>query len=76
MSKPRASHYRKRLDPIGAIVWEMIDGHSTMEQIIDRFSREYRLSFHEARVAVAKFVTALTRMGAARVEPPKQDVDE
>lgn len=65
--KPRATHYRRKLDRLGAIVWDRIDDSSTMEAIIQTFSQDYRISFHEARIAVMQFITMLTRIGAVRM---------
>ena len=50
-----------RLDPVGLEVWKACDGERTIQQIINDFSREHRVSFHEARIAVMQFVQTLAK---------------
>ena len=51
------------LDKIGTEIWSMCDGALTVENIIDRFSKKYSLSFHESRVAVTDYIRSLVRRG-------------
>ena len=55
---------RYDVDRIGARVWRLCDGNHTVEAIIDEFAAAYRLSFHEARVAVTSFIRNLVQRGA------------
>lgn len=50
-----------RLDRLGMEVWYACNGQRTMEQIIERFSKKYQISFHEARVSVVQFMRMLTQ---------------
>ena len=60
---PLRTHRALALDAPGREVWEMCDGQTTTETIIDRFSRSHYLSFHEARLAVMQYMQMLTRNG-------------
>lgn len=55
------------LDPIGASIWRSCDGTRTVEQIVEKFAIEHRLSFHESRVSVTGYVKALLQRGALAV---------
>jgi hypothetical protein len=60
--RPRLKH-TMILDNIGVKILEMSDGKQTVENIIDKFSEEYKLSFHEARVSVTEYIKQLVQRG-------------
>ena len=60
--RPRLSR-RYYLDRLGTSVWELCDGQRTVEAVVDEFARRYRLSFHEARVAVTGYLRDLVHRG-------------
>jgi hypothetical protein len=67
---PLRSHRRIHLDTLGAQVFNLCDGHRTVETIIDRFAVPHRLSFHESRAAVVTFLRSLIQRGAIAVALP------
>ncbi|HNR94140.1 MAG TPA: PqqD family protein [Kiritimatiellia bacterium] len=56
------------LDEPGSLVWEMCDGRTTVENIIDAFAEKYGLTFHESRVAVTQHIKSLISRGVLAVE--------
>ncbi len=55
---------RTVLDRLGTQIWDLCDGHNTVEQIVDCFAERHKLSFHEARVAVTGYIKNLVGRGA------------
>lgn len=55
------------LDALGQQVWSHCDGRSSVEEIVDRFKDEHRLSFHEARAAVTGFLQRLIQRGVLAI---------
>jgi hypothetical protein len=66
------------LDAMGEAVWSACDGDSTVEQIVDRFARQHKLRFHEARLHVMTFMQMLMQrnlivlVGQDQAPPPGQ----
>jgi len=58
-------------DQIGTQIWRQCDGRHTVEDIIDHFAQTYRLSFHEARVAVTQYLGSLVQRGTIAMEVEK-----
>ena len=56
---PYRDRRRVQLDSLGAQVWDLCDGRTTLERIIDRFADLHRLRFHEARLSVMAFIRML-----------------
>ncbi len=56
---------RKRvlLNGIGKEVWQLCIGDVSVEQIVDEIAKRYRLTFHEARVAVTSYIRELVSRG-------------
>ena len=58
------SQFRQvRLDAPGTAVLDLCDGQRTIEQIIDTFAGENKLSFREAQLAVVQFFRELVQRG-------------
>ncbi len=55
--------YRRRkgieLDNLGREVWDACDGNRSVENIVSDFANRHNLQFHEARIAVSKFLQSL-----------------
>jgi len=64
-----------RLDTLGTEVWNMINGRTTTEAMIERFAERYHVSFHEARLSVTHFLQLLTRNDAIVVTAGRHKVD-
>lgn len=52
-----------RLDRLGAEVWRMCDGTRTVESVVEQFADAHGLTFHEARVSVTGYLSALVQRG-------------
>jgi hypothetical protein len=55
------------LDGIGRHLWLDCDGRRTVEEIVDRFKDEQRLTFHEARAAVTGYLEKLIQRGVLAI---------
>lgn len=64
-----------RLDPIGSRVWSLCDGHRTVEEVVDAVASQYRLSFHESRVAVTGYLKTLIQRGVLAIEMAEDAVE-
>jgi hypothetical protein len=51
------------LDAIGADVWKMLDGQTTVQQIVRALARKYQLSAREAEISLQQFFRELGRRG-------------
>jgi hypothetical protein len=52
-----------QLDILGTGVWDLVDGKSTVMEIIDSFAGLYQLYHKEAEVSVIQFLRELGRRG-------------
>jgi len=64
--RPRRER-RFRLEALGSRVWHLCDGERTVEEIVDIFAIQFGLTFHEARVAVTRYMKTLVQHGALAV---------
>lgn len=55
------------LDQIGVDLLDLCDGKRTVENIIEEFAIENKLSFREAQLPVTQFLTSLTEHGILAV---------
>jgi hypothetical protein len=68
---PFSPHRRVQLDGPGSSVLDLCDGQRTVEQIIETFARDNRLTFREGQLAVTQFLRELVRRGmVVLVETP------
>ena len=51
------------LDTLGAMVWGMVDGETTVAAIIRKFAANSGLSLHEAEISVTAFLRELGKRG-------------
>jgi len=58
-----ASKKKLQLDALGSTVWNMLDGHRTVRQVVQTFTRTHQLHPKEAEVAVTQFIRELGRRG-------------
>jgi len=47
------------LDEVGGFVWELCDGNNTVETIVQKTGREYKMNRREAEVSVTMFLQML-----------------
>jgi hypothetical protein len=52
-----------KLDGIGRFVWQWCDGKRPVETLVEEVADREELSFHEARIAVTRFLEELVRRG-------------
>ena len=50
---------RVELDEVGGYVWELCDGQNTVEAIVQKTGREYKMNRREAEVSVTMFLQML-----------------
>jgi hypothetical protein len=60
---PFPGHRRVQLDAPGSQVLRLCDGRRTVEEVIETFAKEHKLSFREGQVAVTAFLRELLRRG-------------
>jgi len=58
------------LDRLSGRVWDLCDGVRTVEEIVEIFAAEEKLTFHEARVAVTQVIEGLVRRGGLAIAMP------
>ncbi|WP_245577158.1 PqqD family protein [Maridesulfovibrio zosterae] len=51
------------LDEMGTLVWEMIDGNTSVKKIANKFAETYKVLPREAEVATASFLKDLGKRG-------------
>lgn len=54
---------RIALDGVGAEVLRLCDGRRTVEEVIETFAQDHKLSFREAQIAVTQFLGDLLKRG-------------
>ena len=59
----RSSTRKLQLDELGTQVWDLIDGSTTVQRLIQRFAEDYQLHLKEAEVSVSRFLRELGRRG-------------
>ena len=52
-----------QLDELGTSVWDMINGKSSVRQLVEGFAKLHRLEAREAEVSVSQFLRELGRRG-------------
>jgi hypothetical protein len=52
-----------QLDELGTQMWDLIDGSTTVQSLIQRFAEDYQLHLKEAEVSVSRFLRELGRRG-------------
>ena len=67
---PWSSHRRVQLDGAGTAVLQLCDGRRNVEQVIETFAREHKLSFRESQLAVTQFLRELLRRGIVALVGP------
>jgi hypothetical protein len=60
---PFSERRRVELDPAGRAVLDLCDGIRTVEEVIERFGEEHRLSFRESQLSVTRFLRELLQRG-------------
>lgn len=64
------------LDSIGTDVWLMIDGETTVEQIVQALAKKYQLSAREAEISLQQYLQNLGRRGYIGFTEASDDASE
>ncbi len=59
------------LDEIGSWILNLCDGSRTVEDIIEGFSQQHKLTFHEARVSITGYMKLLVQRGILAIAVQK-----
>jgi len=70
---PYSTHRRVQLDRPGTEVLDLCDGRRTVEQIVEKFAADHKLTFREAQLAIGQFLQSLTQRGLIAVACPVED---
>jgi hypothetical protein len=57
------------LNEIGAAIWQMIDGHNCVSQIVDAITRQYQVDAEDAEKDVLDFLASLEAANLIRPLP-------
>jgi hypothetical protein len=52
------------LNDVGARIWELIDGHASVEEITSTIVREYEVDVPQAKADVVEFLAQMKKIGA------------
>ena len=52
------------LNDVGALIWELLDGRNTLEDIKDSIAAEFTVSKQEASVDLCEYIDHLAALGA------------
>lgn len=63
---------RFTLDELGAFVWEMCDGETTVRTLINRFASEFKLNRKEAEVSMVEYLKTLAKKGIIGIAVPEE----
>ena len=67
---PWSGHRRVQLDGAGRAVLELCDGRRNVEEVIETFAQEHKLSFRESQLAVTQFLRELLQRGIVALVGP------
>ena len=67
---PWGDRRRVQLDAPGSAVLALCDGRRNVEQIIETFAENHKLSFRESQLAVTQFLRELLRRGVVAIVGP------
>lgn len=65
-----------QLDEMGSLVWTLMDGKRTVQDMLNVLSQRYKLNRREIEVALTSFLRELGRRGLIGFRPPYGDEDE
>lgn len=63
VSAPRDMSKSFELDALGVLVWTSCDGRTSVQQIIRRLAKQYKLTEREAEVGTIQFLHLLVKKG-------------
>jgi hypothetical protein len=69
---PAGSSKTFELDAIGVVVWNALDGKTSVEQVIKRVAGKYNLNLREAQVPTLQFLQTLMKKGLVGVPAEKR----
>ncbi len=57
-----------QLDAMGSVVWQLIDGENSTQNIIKEFSKKYSITIQEAEQSVTAFLVELGKRGLVAMQ--------
>ena len=67
---------RYSLDELGAFVWDMCDGETTVRTMINRFAEKHRLSRKEAEISMVEYLKSLASKGIIGIVVPEEPQEQ
>ena len=75
-NRPDSATRRFELDQLGTEVWKMMDGRTTVRQMIERFAEKHHLNLSEAEVAMLTYLRTLSGRGIMVLAMPDNSADD
>jgi hypothetical protein len=69
---PEGASKTFELDQMGMLVWDNIDGKTSVQQLIRKLAKRYQVSLREAEVSTLTFLNMLTRKGLVGMQVPEK----
>ena len=60
---PAPEHRGMVLDEIGTVIWELCDGNTTVEGLVNTIRQRYKLNRRETEASVTQFLKTLAQRG-------------
>lgn len=60
------------LDAVGIQIFDLCDGETTVDQIVQKYTKRYKVDRHEAEIAVTTFMRSLVQRGLVTMMVPKK----
>lgn len=76
LSKIEDLEKRYSLDELGAFVWDMCDGQTTVRAMINRFAEKHRLSRKEAEISMVEYLKSLAGKGIIGIVVPGEPEEQ
>jgi len=73
---PFSKYRRVELEAAGAEIFRLCDGKRRVEDVIEKFAIDHKLSFREAQLPVGKFLTQLTERGLLAIVGLQKDSEK
>ena len=73
LAKASSGERKIDLDEVGTFVWDICDRETTVRQMIERLSVEYKMNRKEAEVSLFAFLQTLAKKGLVSIIVPAPD---
>jgi len=76
LAKASSGERKVDLDEVGTFVWDICDRETTVRQMIERLSAEYKMNRKEAEVSLFAFLQTLIKKGLVSLIVPGADAKD